>query len=65
MTTLIANKSKIKPIARQPAKTDVSPHSSSLGMFRKEVSVTQQQKFCTNEVKSVWNTVISADCTTE
>ena len=30
---------------------------------RKEKSVTQQQNFYTDEVKSVWNPVISADWT--
>ena len=40
-------------------------HWGTFRKERKEKSVTQQQNFYTDEVKSVWNLVISTDWTME
>ena len=54
------------PAINQLAKTDVSPRSSPLRDVSQEgTSATHRQKFHTDDVKSVRNTVISADWTTE
>ena len=54
------------PCKEKPAKTDVSSRSSPLGdVSRGGTSVTQPQKFHTDDVKSVRNSVVSADWTTE
>ena len=45
-----------------PAKADISPPSSPLGhISRGRMSAAQRQKFHTDDIKSVWNPVISTD----
>ena len=45
---------------------DVSPRASLLGdVSRGGTSATQRQKFHTDDVKSVWNPVVSGDWTSE
>ena len=54
------------PDLTKPAKTAVSPRSSPLtDVSRGITSATQRQKFHTDDVKSVRNSVRSADWSTE
>ena len=55
-----------KPVFNSLRTADVSPRSSPLrNVLRGGMSATQQQKFHTDDVKSVWNPVRSANWSTE